>query len=104
MQATIASSVGAERGLERGRVPAAKLMHRERRAGFSAAASAFASSAIVRLQLQTLGVLPSRLIGLRLFGGLLRMATSSFGSFAEHELRGLVERGQQLRRNRVSSV
>src|SRR6185295_2172150 len=87
----------------------------------SAEASAFASSATVRLQLQTLSVLPSRLIVLLfdlvcqlvfrpvfrlLFGRLLRLSLRflRFMLLVEQQNLRLVERRQHLGRNRVGDI
>src|SRR6185436_10497942 len=87
----------------------------------SAEASAFASSATVRLQLQTLSVLPSRLIGLLfdlvfqlvlrlvfqlLFGLLLRLGLRflRFMLLVEQQDLRLIERRQHLGRDRVGDI
>src|ERR1043165_3963995 len=73
----------------------------------SAAASAFASRATLRLQLQTLSVLPSRLIGLVLFDlrlVLLFLGLLFFFLLVEQKHLRLVQRRQHFGRNRVGDV
>src|SRR5439155_24480624 len=71
---------------------------------FSAAESALASMPTVRLQLQTLSVLPSRLILLRFPLRLLRrLGLRLFFLLTEEHAARLVQRRQQLRRNRLAA-
>src|SRR5688572_11257826 len=70
---------------------------------FSAAPSAFASSATVRLQLQTLSVFPSRFIVFRLFR-FLALGRGLRRGFAllEDQASGLIERREHLVGNRLA--